>query len=236
MYDVCGNDRLFVSMHLARDEDTPTAKQLASLGEVEHPVACISIPESIAFGGEFFRWELATATAGAIIHVNPFDEPNVAESKQNTLDLSAAWQRLGAASEEQPIMAVDGMTIYGHAAQLESWPEKAGSMRDFLQAFVGLMEPPDSLALLAYFQRTPIRHEALQVLCCGLRNRLEVATTLEYGPRSLHSTGQLHKGGQNTGVFIMFTTDALEHIPIPGQTYFATLQRPCPRRFPSARS
>jgi hypothetical protein len=88
------------------------------------------------------------------------------------------------------------------------------------------MKAPDYLALLAYFQRTPARHEALQALRCGVRNRLMVATTLGYGPRYLHSTGQLHKGGPNTGVFIMFTADAPEDIPIPGQAYgFAALQR-----------
>jgi transaldolase / glucose-6-phosphate isomerase len=224
--DVYSNDRVFVSMHLAGREDATTAKQLAAVEEAGHPVVRIGIPEVMALGGEFFRWEVATATAGAILCINPFDEPNVAESKQNTIDLLCAWQRQGAATEEQPILEANGIAIYGHARQLEAWREKAGSLRDFLQAFVGQMKPPDYLVLLPYFQRTPTRHEALQSLRCGLRNHLRVATTLGYGPRYLHSTGQLHKGGPNTGVFIMFTATAPEDILIPGQTYgFATLQR-----------
>ena len=118
------------------------------------------------------------------------------------------------------------MTVYGDEKQLQAWRGHAGSMRDFLQAFVGQMKAPDYLALLPYFQRTPARHEALQALRGAFHNRHRVATTLGYGPRYLHSTGQLHKGGPNTGVFIMFTADASEDIPIPGQAYgFATLHR-----------
>jgi hypothetical protein len=224
--DVYSNDRLFVSLHYAGPEDTSTAKTLTALEEAGHPVVRISIPETLALGGEFFRWELATATTGAIMCINPFDEPNVAESKQNTLDLLSAWQRQGSASQEPPIFEADSMAIYGDVRRLETSREQVGSMRDFLQAFVGQMSPPDYLALLAYLQRTPARHEALQALRCGVRNRFRVATTLGYGPRYLHSTGQLHKGGPNTGVFIMFTADAPDDIPIPGQAYgFAMLQR-----------
>jgi hypothetical protein len=186
----------------------------------------ISIPEALAFGDEFFRWEVATATAGAVMGVNPFDEPDVAESKQNTHDLLSAWQRQDVASGGRPVLEADGMAIYVDEKQREAWWEQAGSVRDFLQAFVGQIKAPDYLALLSYVQRTPPRHEILQALRSALRNRFKVATTLGYGPRYLHSTGQLHKGGPNTGVFIMFTADAPEDIPIPGQTYgFATLQR-----------
>jgi transaldolase/glucose-6-phosphate isomerase len=224
--DVYSHDRIFVSIQLTGREDATTAKQLAALEEAGHPVVRISLPEAVALGGECFRWEVATATAGTIMGINPFDEPNVAESKQSTLDLLSAWQRQGTASQAPPILEADGMAIYGEARQLEAWRGKAGSVRDFLQAFVGQMTPPDYLALLAYFQRTPARHGALQALRCGVRNRFKVATTLGYGPRYLHSTGQLHKGGPNTGVFIMFTADAPEDVPIPGQTYgFAALQR-----------
>jgi transaldolase/glucose-6-phosphate isomerase len=224
--DVYSNDRVFVSIHLAGSGDATTANLLGALEETGHPVVRLSIPEAIAFGGEFFRWEIATATAGAIMCVNPFDEPDVAESKQNTRDLLSAWQRQGATSEGRPILEADGVTIYGDEGQREAWREKAGSLRAFLQTLVRQMKAPDYLALLPYFQRTPARHAALQALRGALRNRLKVATTLGYGPRYLHSTGQLHKGGPNTGVFIMFTADALEDIRIPDQPYgFATLQR-----------
>ncbi len=223
--DMYGNDRIFVSIHLAGSGDATMANLLAALEETGHPVLRISMPGAIDLGAECFRWELATAAAGAIMCINPFDEPNVAESKQNTHDLLSAWQREGATSEERPTLEADGVAIYVDARQLEAWRQKAGSVRAFLLTLVGQMKAPDYLALLPYFQRTPARHAALQSLRDALRNRLKVATTLGYGPRYLHSTGQLHKGGPNTGVFIIFTADAPEDIPIPGQTYrFATLQ------------
>jgi transaldolase / glucose-6-phosphate isomerase len=219
-------DRVFVSMQLRGSEAVTTAKQLAALETAGHPIVRISMPDAIAFGGEFFRWELATATAGAILCLNPFDEPDVAESKQRTRDLLSAWQRQGAATHEHPILEADGVTVYGDEKQLQAWRGHVGSMRDLLQAFAGQMKAPEYLALLPYFLRTPARHEALQALRDAFRSRHRVATTLGYGPQYLHSTGQLHKGGPNTGVFIMFTAEASEGIPIPGETYgFATLQR-----------
>jgi hypothetical protein len=224
--DVYSDDRLFVSVRLAGSQDATTEKHLASLEEAGYPVVRISLPEALALGGEFFRWEVATATAGAIMGVNPFDEPDVAESKQHTHDLLSGWQGQGVASEGRPILEADGVAIYVEEKRRESWWEQASSLRDFLQAFVGQVKAPDYLALLAYVQRTPLRHEILQALRGALRNRFKVATTLGDGPRYLHSTGQLHKGGPNTGVFIMFTADAPEDIPVPGQTYgFATLHR-----------
>ena len=224
--DVYSHDRVFVSMQLAGSDEATTAKQLAALEAAGHPVVRINIPDAIAFGGEFFRWEVATATAGAILGVNPFDEPDVAESKQRTLDLLSAWQRQDITSPEHLLVEADGVTIYGDEKQAQAYRDQTGSIRDFLQAFVGQMRAPDYLALLPYFQRTPLRHEALQALRGAVRNRHRVATTLGYGPRYLHSTGQLHKGGPNTGVFIMITADASEDIPIPGQPYgFATLHR-----------
>jgi hypothetical protein len=140
--------------------------------------------------------------------------------------LLSAWQRQGVTSPEHLRLEADGVAIYSDENQLQAWRPHAGSMRDLLQAFVGQLKAPDYLVLLAYFQRTSARHEALQALRGTVRDRYRVATTLGYGPRYLHSTGQLHKGGPNTGVFIMFTADASEDIPIPGETYgFATLQR-----------
>src|SRR5438034_1675166 len=119
----------------------------------------------------------------------------------------------------------DGVTIYVGARQLEAWREKARSVRDFLQTLVGQMKAPDYLALLPFFQRTPARHEALQVLRGALRNRLRVATTLGYGPRYLHSTGQLHKGGPNTGVFVMISATPRLDVPVPDEPFsFGTLE------------
>lgn len=223
---VYSDDRVFVAMQLAASDSTAMAKALAALEEAGHPSVRIQLPDAMALGGEFFRWELATATAGAILGVNPFDEPDVAASKQHTHDVLMAWQQQRAVSEGHPLLAVDGVTVYGDARQLEARRQRVVSGHAFLLALIGPIKAPDYLALLPYFQRTPARHAALQALRAALRDRLRVATTLGYGPRYLHSTGQLHKGGPNTGLFIMFTADAREDLPIPGETYgFAMLQR-----------
>jgi transaldolase / glucose-6-phosphate isomerase len=223
---VYGPDRIFVWLRTADCLDTDTEAKLTTLEKAGHPGIRIVIHDALDLGAEFLRWELATATAGAILEVNPFDEPNVAESKQNTNALLHEWQQHRTFSTAQPVVQAGDIAIY--CEQTQSWiPKGQGSTPGaFLQAFVDLATPPDYLALLAYFRRTAAGHQALQALRLALRERRHVATTLGYGPRYLHSTGQLHKGGPNTGVFILFTAEAAADLPIPGQPYdFATLQR-----------
>jgi len=225
--EVYGQDRVFVWIRTADQPGPDTETKLAALEAAGHPVVRIVLHDVLDLGAEFLRWELATAVAGAVLNVNPFDEPNVAESKQNTSDLLREWQQRGTFSEAQPVVAASGITVYCEPAQ--PWLPKPGqqpSLDAFLRAFVDLAAAPDYLALLSYFLRTEARHQALQSLRLALRHRRRVATTLGYGPRYLHSTGQFHKGGPNTGVFILFTADAAADLPIPGQPYgFATLQR-----------
>jgi hypothetical protein len=223
--EVYGQDRVFVSIRTADQPGPDTETKLAALEAAGHPVVRIVMHDVLDLGAEFLRWELATAVAGAVLNLNPFDEPNVAESKQNTSDLLHEWQQRGTFSETPPLLAASGITVYCEPGQ--PWlPTGQQSLDTFLRAFVDLAAAPDYLALLSYFRRTEARHQALQHLRLVLRNRRQVATTLGYGPRYLHSTGQLHKGGPNTGVFILCTADAAADLPIPGQPYgFATLQR-----------
>jgi hypothetical protein len=213
-------------MRTADSTDATVEAKLAALEKAGHPVVRIVLHDALDLGAEFLRWELATATAGSVLHVNPFDEPNVAEGKQDTTDLLHEWQQHGTFSTEQPVVQDGGIAIYGD--QTQSWfPRGAGSsVQAFLHAFVDLATAPDYLALLAYCRRTEARQRALQTLRMALRDRRHVATTLGYGPRYLHSTGQLDKGGPNTGVFLLFTADAAADLAIPQQPYgFATLQR-----------
>lgn len=224
--EVYGQDRVFVSLRTADSLDKEAEAKLAALEAVGHPVVRIVIHDTLELGAEFLRWELATAVAGAVLGLNPFDEPNVAEGKQNTSDLLNEWQRHGTFGAAQPVVAAPGVAIYCDPEQPWLPKRHQPSLGAFLQAFVDLAAAPDYLALLPYFQRTAARHQALHTLRLALRHRRHVATTLGYGPRYLHSTGQLHKGGPNTGVFILFTADAAADLPIPGQPYgFATLQR-----------
>jgi hypothetical protein len=213
-------------MHAIEENKGDTEEKLLALEEAGHPVIRIEVRDKMNLGAEFFRWELATATAGSIMEVNPFDESNVAESKQNTHDLLDEWRQKGQFSENHPVFQENSIAIQCDSTQ--EWFDKINgkSALDFIISFVGLAKPPDYIALLPYFLRTPERHNFLQSMRLSLRDRLKAATTLGYGPRYLHSTGQLHKGGPNTGVFIILTADCAEDIAIPGQQYgFATLQR-----------
>jgi hypothetical protein len=212
-------------MHTIEENKGDTEQKLLALEEAGHPVIRIEVRDKMNLGAEFFRWELATATAGSIMGVNPFDEPNVSESKQNTHELLEEWRQKGQFNEGSPAFEESGISV--HCDSTQEWFDKikGKSVEDFLISFVGLAEPPDYIALLPYFLRTHERHNFLQSIQLSLRDRLKVATTLGYGPRYLHSTGQLHKGGPNTGVFIILTADCAEDIAIPGQQYgFATLQ------------
>jgi transaldolase/glucose-6-phosphate isomerase len=206
-----GNDRLFAYLRFAGSDSG--AKQDAAVAALEaagHPVVRIVVDSREALGREFFRWEMATAIAGATLGVNPFDEPNVTEAKLATGALLATFATEGKlpAAEPEAICGVGDL--------------------DRIAAHIASAGPGDYLAFCAYLVRTPERDAALTRLRVACRDRSKNATTLGYGPRFLHSTGQLHKGGPNTGVFVQLTSDApadLPDHPIPGEAYsFATLR------------
>jgi transaldolase/glucose-6-phosphate isomerase len=214
-------DRLFVSVRPGGPAEPATEEQLSILEKAGHPVVRITVPAVQELGAECLRWELATATAGALLGVNPFDEPDVVASKRRTAELLQTWQLHGTFGDDRPVLVEDDITVYGAEAL-----GKYRTVRALLRAFVEAVAAPDYLALLPYMQCTPERHQVLLVLRLALRNRRKVATTLGYGPRYLHSTGQLHKGGPPTAVLLMFTAEAPEDLPIPGEPFgFATLQR-----------
>lgn len=187
---VYGRDRLFVSIMLAGEEDPGTASRLDALEIAGHPVVRIALRNRLDIGGEFFRWELATAVAGAILRVNPFDQPDVAESKRNT-------ERV---LRERPALS-------------------APADRTAIRAFLAGIPPGDYVALLAYVPASRRRDQQFARIRAALRDRLKVATTIGYGPRYLHSTGQLHKGGPPTGHFLQIYDPAADDIAIPGASF-----------------
>ncbi len=222
--EVYSSDRIFVYLHSGNDEKQKEERKLNALQKAGHPVIKIDLKNKMALGAEFFRWELATAAAGRIIDVNPFNEPNVSESKKNSKDLLEEWKGKGSFGEGEPAVTGNGISIYYNTEA--EWAPKGKSISAFINSFTKLAKSPDYLALLAYFLQTPQRQKLLHQIRMKLRNNLKTATTLGYGPRYMHSTGQLHKGGPNTGVFIMLTYEAQDDLPIPGKDYgFATLQR-----------
>jgi glucose-6-phosphate isomerase len=226
-----GDDRLFVALG-SFDDDRDTLDALAALESAGHPVlGWDPAIDGLAggLGGEFMRWEIATATAAAILGIDPFDEPNVAEAKQATQSVLEGFLVAGRFPTDPPLAARDGIEAHAPAlvaARCRLHTAAPATPSDWLPALLSLARPGDYVALLAYLGRTPARHRQLQRLRETLRDATRLATTLGYGPRYLHSTGQLHKGGPDTGIFLQLTAEPDETVPIPNEAFgFGELQR-----------
>ena len=220
-----GRDRLFVYIRLdgAHNEDQEHA--LEKLERAGQPVVRLRMKTKRDLGGEFFRWEMATAIAGYFIGIDPFDEPNVQESKDNTTRLLGVYKEKGRLPEGDTILESDGIALFGDAEAL-SRAGAEGTLDSALTAFFGTVEPGDYVSFLGYIPSIGEHEGLLQDSRLSVRDTLRVATTFGYGPRFLHSTGQLHKGGPNRGVYVQITCDPRRDLPIPGQEFtFGTLIR-----------
>ena len=219
---VYGKDRLFVQIKLIGDTGDETEQKLKALESAGHPLIRIALQDILDLGAEFFRWEVATAAAGALLGIDPFDQPNVQESKDNTKRLLGEYRTQGKFAEEGLLLESDGVKLFGDpglTASLAKLGAAAKSPEGVLGAFLMQARPGDYVALMAYLQPTAEKTSVLQSLRTRLRDSLGLATTVGYGPRFLHSTGQLHKGGANHGLFIQLTADDTEDLPIPGEPY-----------------
>ncbi|HEX4995253.1 MAG TPA: RpiB/LacA/LacB family sugar-phosphate isomerase [Methylomirabilota bacterium] len=214
---VYGDDRIFVSIVL--EGDTVHDSALAKLSDAGHPVLRLALKDPMDLGAEFFRWELATATAGAVLGVNPFDEPDVARGKEQTSTLLTEWRRSRRLPEWPSDVEEDGLVL------MTKSNKKPTSVSKGLAAHLAQAVPGDYLAIQAYLTPTADAWRILQEIRVALRDRLRIATTVGWGPRYLHSTGQLHKGGPTSGLFIQITGDDREDLAIPGAGYgFSTLK------------
>jgi glucose-6-phosphate isomerase len=215
-----GRDRFFVRLRI-REAFDELGRDAAvdSLRTAGMPVAEIDLPEPAALGAEFVRWEIATATAGALLGINPFDEPNVQQAKDATRNLLAGY----ANDQELPRPAVD--CAVGGATLSLSTPARSSLAGNEPDRFLHLLRPGDYFALLAYLGPDPKLAEALTVFRDEVGGRTGCATMFGYGPRYLHSTGQLHKGGPNSGVFLIISATPVEDLPVPGEAFsFAVLE------------
>lgn len=215
---VYGNDRAFVYLRLEKSSGRDLDEKVEALDRAGHPVVRIGLQDRYDLGAEFFRWEFATAVAGAVIGVNPFDQPNVQESKDNTKRLIGEFRAHGRLPEEDPILADGRIQLYGDQATADA-VKGAETLGDTLKSSLKRIKTGDYVALTAYLQATPAHAEALAAIRSSIRDRFRVATTLGYGPRFLHSTGQLHKGGGDNGVFLQFTVDDPMDLSVPGEPY-----------------
>lgn len=206
-----GNDRVFVYTRLENDDNDLLDKTVEDLKLSGHPVIEITLKDKYDVAQEFFRWEMATAAAGSVLSINPFDQPNVEAAKQIARALMAEYQQSGQIPVDTPAFRAEGIAVFGNTS--------ATTPADALAQFEALASPGHYIAIMAYVPPSTAMDNALLALQKNLRNKLGVAVTVGYGPRFLHSTGQLHKGGGNKGLFLQITHQPAEDVAIPGEPY-----------------
>ena len=214
--DCYGRDRVFAYLRLDSEFDADQDDAVAALEKAGQPVLRFSIADPNDISQEFFRWEMATAIAGAVIGIDPFNQPDVETSKVKT----RALMKDGAdAAPETPLFADNGIKLYTGSQTAGMLNARGNSLSGVLKQFFSEIRPGDYCALLAYLNSNADVRQALQQIRHAIRDRKKVATCAEIGPRFLHSTGQAYKGGPNTGVFLQITSDYQPDLPVPGQSY-----------------
>jgi transaldolase/glucose-6-phosphate isomerase len=219
---VYGDDRIFVYLRLDAAPEPAQDERVSVLERAGHPVIRIAVEERYDLGQELFRWEMATAVAGAVLGIHPFDQPDVEASKTATRRLTAAYEESGSLPAERPFFSEQGISLFTDQANLDALISSIAaptSLAAFLAAHLGRLRPGDYFALLAYLQMSPAHERALQAIRDRVLAAKRVATCLEFGPRFLHSTGQTYKGGPNSGVFLQITCDDAADVAVPGQRY-----------------
>jgi transaldolase/glucose-6-phosphate isomerase len=216
--EVYGNDRIFVYLHTGKPDGAIEAK-LAALEGAGHPVLRHRLHDAFDLGEEFFLWEFATAVAGQLLGIDPFDQPNVQESKDNTKRLLGEFQSKGALPEQQLLLSEADVSLYDQAPATFAPVRKGDSLASAIAAQMKQVKARDYVAITAYIEETPAHEQLIQQIRTAIRDRFKVATTTGYGPRFLHSTGQLHKGGGDNGVFLQITAKSEPDAKIPGEPF-----------------
>ncbi|MGB8260636.1 MAG: bifunctional transaldolase/phosoglucose isomerase [Terracidiphilus sp.] len=214
---VYGADRIFAYIRLNASKDTTLDAKVAAIAAAGHPVATIDIDSTYGIFGQFFLWEVATAVAGSVMGINPFNQPDVESAKIETRALTSAYEETGKLPERTPFLEDAGVKLYAteaYAARI-----KGASLAEVLRAHLAQIGAGDYFAALAYLPMFPEHEAAIQAIRHKVLAAKKVATCLGFGPRFLHSTGQDYKGGPNEGVFLQITADHAEDAAIPGQKY-----------------
>jgi len=218
---VYGSDRIFAYVKLTGTTDASLDAKVAALAAAGHPVVLIEIDNLYEIFGQFFTWEIATAVAGSVMGINPFNQPDVESAKIETRALTDEYEKTGRLKERLPVLTDSGVGIYAtesYVATLKA-AAPAWTLVGALKAHLGQLHSGDYFATLAFLPMFPQHEAAIQVFRHKVRDAKKVATCLGFGPRFLHSTGQDYKGGPNTGVFLQITADHAIDVDIPGQTY-----------------
>lgn len=215
---VYGTDRLFVYVRVDDDADPTQEAALAQLEAAGQPVVRLRLRNRYALGGECYRWEVATAIAGRLLTINPFDESDVQASKENTRRILGDFERQRRFTPPTPILTEGNVRVAATGA-LANALRGVNRLGAVSQAILSVAQPGDYLAMLAYLTPSAEIDTLLQQWRVALRDAGHLATTVGYGPRYLHSTGQLHKGGANNGIFLQLVGDVPDDLRIPDQRY-----------------
>ncbi len=220
--EIYGSDRVFVYVRLESGVDADQDAKVAAIEKAGHPVVRITMADIYDIGAEFFRWEIATAVAGAIIGINAFNQPDVEASKIVTRELTSAYEKTGSLPAEKPIVEESGIKLFTDEKNAAALAQTAGSdksLAGYLKAHLARIKAGDYFAVLGYIQMNAENEQSLEGIRLPVRDKKRVATCLGFGPRFLHSTGQAYKGGPNSGVFLQITCDDSVELPVPGQKY-----------------
>ncbi len=214
-----GDDRFFIDLRTEGEDDAAHDEKLTALEKAGHPLVRIVMKSVDRIGQEFFRFEMATAVAGSVLGINPFNQPDVESAKIKTRELIAAFEKTGALPGEEPVASSPQADLYTdqhNAAELRE-AGADGTLGSWIKAHLSRTDSGDYVALLAYIERDKAFIDALQKMRLAVRDKRHVATCAEFGPRFLHSTGQAYKGGPDSGVFLQITADDGEDLSVPGQ-------------------
>src|SRR5271157_4136332 len=217
--DVYGDDRIFAYIHTHSAKTGDIEEKLSALEAAGHPVLRHMLHDPLDLGEEFFLWEFATAISGALIGIDPFDQPNVQESKDNTRRLLTEHSQNGSLTQQSLIVADNTLRVFGDAETRDALRRGGSSLQDIITAHVARINPGDYLAITQFIEELNNYDALLQEIRVAIRDEKKVATTTGYGPRFLHSTGQLHKGGPECGVFIQITSSDINDMDIPGEKF-----------------
>jgi transaldolase/glucose-6-phosphate isomerase len=216
---VYGKDRFFIDLRTDGENDAGHDEKLDALEKAGHPVVRIALKSIDHIGQEFFRFEMATAVAGSVLGIDPFNQPDVEAAKVKTRELTSAFEKTGKLPAETPLISTNEVDLFTDDKNANAL-RKAGADGDlgsWLKAHLGRAGAGDYVALLAYIERNATNVEQLQRMRLAVRDKRHLATCAEFGPRFLHSTGQAYKGGPDSGVFLQITADDRDDLAVPGQ-------------------
>ena len=219
---VYGDDRIFIYIRLESAPDINQDRDVRALEQAGFVVVRLSVPDIMHLGAELFRWEIATAVAGSILGINPFNQPDVEDSKILTSELTTQYEKTGQLIQSNPFFTADGLSLFTDEKNLQDISRHLigkPSMTNYLRAHLNRIQADDYVDLSAFIEMSDEHTKLLQASRVLIRDDKQVATCLGFGPRFLHSTGQAYKGGPNTGVFLQITADHPDDIQVPDHRY-----------------